>query len=694
MFLMAFLRSSRATVGRNALVMAGRVSAVVAASVLSASSLARSTADAGLRLSPMFGDHMVLQREVRAPIWGWAAPGQKVSVRVLAPDNVPTQAPDKFFSQPVVATADRDGKWMARLREMPAGGPWQVVVEAGETVTLSDVYFGDVWICSGQSNMEQGIGVSQNPVEEIAAADHPRLRLMTVPKTVAFSPQSTHGGTWAVCTPESVAKGGWGGFSAVAYYFGRQLLQDVDVPIGLVSTCWGGTVAEAWTSAEALSAMKEFRPAIQQVRAAAQNLAREMETQKVRMEAWFKWNDPGTSESPPWQSPDLDESMWKPAAVPGAWESAGLPDFDGLVWYRAEFVLTESQAAGGATLSLGAIDDADTTFVNGVEVGNTSVWDAPRSYSIGGSVLKRGRNVVAIRVLDTGGAGGLTGPAEALFVELADGRRVPLEGWKVRVAKPLARCSPVPVQLGNNPNIATVLYNGMIAPVAPFAIKGAIWYQGESNAGRAYQYRELLPTLIKDWRSRFGVGDFPFLIVSLANYMKRQPEPSEDWWAELREAQAMTAARFKNVGLAIAIDIGDADDIHPKNKQDVGKRLALQARRLAYGQTLAYSGPVYRSMKVVGNTIELSFDCAFNGLVARGDRLKGFAIAGADRKFVWADARIEGDRIVVSSPQVAKPVAVRYAWAANPDCNLYNGAGLPAVPFRTDQWPGLTAKSR
>jgi sialate O-acetylesterase len=411
-----------------------------------------------------------------------------------------------------------------------------------------------------------------------------------------------------------------------------------------------------------------------------------------RQAAWYRANDAGTSATIPWQSTLLDDSGWATMALPAAWEEAGLPGFDGVVWFRKEVELPASAVGKPMTLSLGTIDDQDATFVNGVPVGAMDTWNAMRSYAVPAGVARAGRNVIAVRVLDTSGAGGLTGKPEALTLQVEDGPAIPLAGpWRYKATADLTKAPPFPMSLGANPNLPTVLYNGMIAPVLPYAIKGSIWYQGESNAGRAWQYRTLLPTMIADWRQRFESGDFPFLIVSLANFMERKPEPSDSQWAELREAQAYTVQTVPKTGLAISVDIGDPVDIHPKNKQDVGHRLALAARKIAYGEKgLVASGPVFRGMAVEGNAIRLRFDNVGGGLVAKDGKLAGFAIAGADRKFVWAEARIDGDTIVVSSPAVPNPVAVRYAWADNPDATLFNKAGLPAVPFRTDDWPLTT----
>jgi sialate O-acetylesterase len=629
-------------------------------------------------LSPMFTDNMVIQRGIPAPVWGWAAPGQKVTV--------------SMEGRSATAAADGTGKWMARIGPFTAGGPYTLSISGPQNVTLKNVLVGDVWICSGQSNMEMGIGAVDNAEAEIKSADFPQIRLFTVQKKIALEPQDTLSGQWDVCTPQTVSSGGWAGFSAVGYFFGRELYKQLKVPIGLIHTSWGGTIAEAWTSAEACSTMPDFKPAVAQV-AAMRAASRGSFNMERAMADWWAKNDPGSQGGQSWNAATVTGD-WKAMNLPIHWEDAGLPDFDGIVWVRREIDVPAEAAGKEGVLNLGPIDDRDTTWVNGVKVGETGEYNVNRSYKVPAGTLKAGKNVIAVRVLDTGGGGGIYGAPNQLSLA-AGGTTIPLSGaWTYRAGALLARLTPAPINPDNNPNIATVLYNGMIAPVIPYGIKGAIWYQGESNAGRAYQYRTLLPTMIRDWRSRFEVGQFPFFIVQLANFMAVDPEPKNDAWPELREAQWMTAQSVGKSGIATAIDIGDATDIHPKNKQEVGRRLALNALAVAYGQKVEYSGPTYRSMKREGNRIQIAFDHLGGGLAAKGGKLTGFAVAGKDRKFVWADADIEGNSVVVWSPAVTDPVAVRYAWANNPVANLVNKAGLPALPFRTDQWPGVTATAK
>jgi sialate O-acetylesterase len=628
-------------------------------------------------LHPLFSDHAVLQRQVKVPVWGWSSPGAKVTVT--------------FGKQTKMATVQPDGRWSVRLDAMPASTePRDLIVTGSEqAVTIHDVLVGDVWLCSGQSNMEMGIGAC-NATTDIAQADFPQIRLLTVPHLIATSPVETVECHWSPCNPVTILQGAWGGFSAAGFFFGREVYQQVKIPIGLIHSSWGGTIAEAWTSGEGLKPLGDFDDRLKAVR--EQSTKKPVDYAAV-YESWCEHNDPGTKQG--WAKVECDTSSWKSVTMPQPFEQAGLPDFDGIVWFRRTFELPPDWAGKKLTLGLGSVDDIDTTWVNGVKVGQMNRYDLNRVYSVPAEVAKAGANVISVRVLDTGGAGGFTGKPEQMFIRVAGNGKESgqsLAGaWQMRDSAPLAKLpAPPTVPDANNPNVVTVLYNGMIAPLLPFAIKGAVWYQGESNAGRAEQYRKLLPAMIQDWRTHFGVGDFPFYIVQLAAFQPVAPEPRESDWAELREAQALTAKKVARSGLAVAIDIGDAADIHPKNKAEVGRRLAFCALANTYHKTIEWSGPSYKGMRKVDNEIRLSFDHVDGGLAAKGSDLQGFAIAGEDHKFIWAHAVIKGNTVVVSSPQIDKPVAVRYGWDINPVCNLYNQAGLPAVPFRTDDWPMVT----
>lgn len=622
-------------------------------------------------VSPLFTDNMVLQREKPIKVWGWLTPGENVTV--------------KLAGKSAKATADKTGKWLAVLPPMKAGGPYTMDVEEKKFITTySNLLIGDVWICSGQSNMEMGIGAAKDAEKEIAAANYPNIRLYTVPKKVAYSKENVTNGKWEVCTPQTVSANGWGGFSAVGYYFGRKLNQELNVPIGLIHTSWGGTIAEAWVSGESLATMNDFKGAVAQVAATAKDGDGDL---TMKMKKW--WLDNEGAPAKGYQNLDYsaDKSRWKTMKLPSTWETAGLPGFDGLVYFRREVEIPQASAGKEAVLSLGTIDDRDVTYVNGQMVGMMNQHLDNRVYKIPAGVLKAGKNVIAVTVLDTGGEGGIYGTADMLHLEM-DGHTYDLSGdWQYLKGEEFTRLKPVPVQMTNNPNVSTVLFNGMVNPLVPFAIKGAIWYQGESNAGRAEQYSRLLPTLIKDWRKQFEVGDFPFYIVQLASYMARDAEPKSDAWPLLREAQEMTATNVKNAGIAVAIDIGEANDIHPKNKQEVGRRLALDALAQTYGVKVAYSGPVYKAMKAENGNVIVQFSQLNGGLMTTDNApVKGFAVAGENKKFYWADARIVGNTVVVSSSWVKNPTAVRYAWGNNPDVNLVNKVGLPTVPFRTDRF--------
>jgi sialate O-acetylesterase len=635
---------------------------------------------AQIKLPALFSDNMLLQRNVKIPIWGTEKPGQKITV--------------KIHQHSKTTTADRNGKWRVNLAAMKAGGPYELTVSGTETITFKNVMIGEVWLCSGQSNMEMPLVSTWAPVNnfkaEVAAANYPDLRFFIVKRAKSTKPRAdVESEGWRVCDSISVKS-----FSATAYFFGRHLQQKLGVPVGLIQSAWGGTIVEAWTSRATLKTVPDMAGFVKLLETSPLDSIFDETTFAVKMAAWNRQLDEmdaaasknGTS----WNHPDFDDSAWPTMLLPQPWERAGLPAFDGIVKFRKVIQLPASFNKQNLHLNLGPIDDADVTYFNGVQIGAMSIYNQHRHYLVPANLLKAGENVIAVRVLDSGGNGGLYGKSEALNLLKDSTQAISLAGeWRYQLGAELQKLPPSPVA-PNTPNRPTVLYNAMIAPLVPFAIRGAIWYQGESNAGRAYQYRTLFPLLIKDWRARWGQGNFSFLFAQLANYQSVAKEPGDNDWAELREAQTM-ALSVPNTGMAVTIDIGDANDIHPGNKQEVGNRLALNARHLVYGENIAYSGPIYKSMKIEGNRIRLFFDHAQDGLMSKGgDKLQGFAIAGEDRKFVWAEAMIDGKTVVVSSSQVAKPMAVRYAWAINPACNLYNNAGLPASPFRTDAWPEIT----
>ena len=500
---------------------------------------------AAVRLPAVFSDNMVLQRGEPAPVWGWADAGEKITVR--------------FAGQEKTTEADDEGRWRLALDPLDASREPRTLTVAGEEATkLENVLVGEVWVCSGQSNMEWPVSASNNASEEIASADYPRIRLITVKKTVADQPRQDFEGEWVECSPQTV-----GSFSAVGYFFGRKLHKELNVPIGLIDSTWGGTPAEAWTRRQALENQDALDPLLERWRRSIEEYDAERATARYEEEL----------------------ERWKQAAA------------------KAE----------------------------------------------------------------------------------AEGTKPP--------GKPRRQNDPA-----DSPHRPAVLYNGMIAPLVPYAIRGVIWYQGESNASRAYQYRTIFPTMIRSWRRAWGQGELPFYFVQLANFMERKEEPGDSAWAELREAQLMTLRELPNTGMAVITDIGEAHDIHPRNKQDVGKRLARWTLAKDYGKDVVHSGPLFQRAEFKDGEVVLRFDHVGGGLVAKGDaltdeeqrELRGFAIAGADKQFQWADAKIEGDTVIVSHPDIENPKAVRYNWADNPAGNLYNEAGLPASPFRTDDWEGVT----
>ena len=621
-----------------------------------------------LRLPRLFGDGMVLQRDARVPVWGWSAAGRAVTVALDGAAQT--------------TRASASGRWRVTLPARRAGGPHRLVVRSGsDSVVLHDVLVGDVWVASGQSNMEFPLAGARNGAAEIAAADDRRIRQFKVPTSFARAPEEDlAGGSWAAADSQHA-----GSFSAVAYFFARDLRRTIDVPIGIINTTWGGSRIEPWMSRRALG--------LDSARWAAL-WAREEDSQRrfaARLRAKIgdiPTTDPGLVDGRAvWADPALDESGWQPIAVPALWETQGYDGLDGIAWYRTAFDLSADDAARGVRLGLGAIDDADITWVNGVEVGRTNNYSLPRVYDVPPRALRAGRNVVAVRVEDGGGGGGIWGDSAGVFLDVGGAHRPLRGGWKFRVGATSLQPD------GQHINkIPTVLYNKMVHPLLGFPIKGVLWYQGESNADSAAdarQYEALFKTMITSWRREWGVGEFPFLWVQLANFMAPDSQPpAQSAWAILRDAQTAALALPKTAQ-AVIIDIGEAQDIHPKNKQDVGARLALGARRVAYGEDVEYVGPTHRSHAVRGREVVVRFDHAGGGLVshAADGSVGGFAIAGADRRFVWADARIEGNTVIVSSPQVASPVAVRYAWGNDPTrASLYGRSGLPAVPFRTDAW--------
>lgn len=630
------------------------------------------TALADVQMPNVFGSHMVLQRRKPVPVWGWAVAGEKVTVTVN--------------NQTKTIKAGKDGKWQIKLDPMEAGGPYQMTVKGQKnSLTFDDVLLGEVWICSGQSNMEWPLRSAANAKTEIPAANYPNIRQLLVKKDLSLTPKENLEGTWSVCTPASAPD-----FTAVGYFFAKQLQQELNVPIGLINTSWGGTHSETWTSRKALSENDEFRSVADKLPASTEEVMKNGAERIQKLVQEQQGGFPTPNELKTWADPSLNTSQWKSMNVLGDWEWKGLPTLDGVVWFRKEVMIPESSTPKKVTLHFGPIDDQDSTYLNGQLVGSSSNRSV-RAYAIPDGLLKPGRNVIAVRVQDKGGSGGFMGEPDQLKLT-AENLSIPLAGdWQYRVAS-VYESSYKP-----GPNTyATQLFNAMLNPLIPYAIEGVIWYQGESNAGRAYQYRKAFPLMIQDWRQHWG-DDFPFLFVQLASYNASNGDSQRgSTWAELREAQTMTL-QLPKTGMAVTTDIGERSDIHPKNKEDVGKRLAAEAMRVAYQKSGISAGPMFDKLTIEGNQVIVHFTNTGGGLVVKDKYgyLKGFEIAGSDQKFNYAKADIRGNTIVVHADVVPAPVAVRFGWADdNGDSNLYNREGFPAVPFRSDTWKGVTEAAK
>jgi len=629
------------------------------------------------KLPKIFGDNMVLQRDRPIAIWGWADAGEKITIQ--------------FNKQNKELKAEKNGKWMTKLDAEPAGGPYQLIVIGKTVVTINNVLVGEVWICSGQSNMEmpiEGWGKINNYKQEIAAANYPQIRHFKVPNTVSLTPaEDITGGEWKICSPETA-----GDFTAVGYFFARELYNKLHVPVGLLNTSWGGTMIETWTSRGAFEKSDEFKTMIASMPTI--DLATLAKQKKDEMEASLKaipgaYDDHANPED--WKNESLNDNNWPHMKLPGLWEQQhmGLENLDGIVWFRKEVMISAEDAGKAGVLELSKIDDSDDSYVNGVRVGGMkNQYNENRRYTIPAGVLKEGKNSIAVRVEDTGGGGGIYGDSSDM--KLTVGNRVySLAGnWSFKIAT----VSGTNAGVGPN-SYPTLLFNAMVNPLIPFSMRGVLWYQGEANAGRSYEYRQAFPLMINDWRQHWGEGDFPFYFVQLASFNANNGNSENgSGWAELREAQTMTLS-LPNTGMAVTVDIGNSRDIHPKDKQDVGKRLAAIALNNVYGQPMEYSGPVYQSIKTDGNKIILTFTHANNGLMVKDKYgyIKGFEIAGKDQHFHYAKAYMDGNRVVVYNETVSEPIEVRYAWADDAgDANLFNNEGFPTVPFRTDQWKGVT----
>lgn len=628
---------------------------------------------ADVQLPQIFQSNMVLQRDVPVNVWGWASPGEEVTVTLSM--------------RTASVKAGKDGKWLVKLPALAAGGPYGMIVQGRNRIVLSDILVGEVWLCSGQSNMQWRVDQTGFEEKDTTFIQANQVRLFTVNIDTDYMPRDdVRSSGWKTLSKENV-----NAFSAVAYHFGKYLYQQLQVPVGLISDNLGATAVETWMSNEALMQFPQFGEILGPIVKEGKSFAAlNADFEKIKADWSRKYYYKGIGIDQQWFRPETDLSDWKPIKASGnTWESEpDLKDHDGAVWFRTSFDLPDDFKQENFPIGLMQIDDYDIAWVNGVKIGETYGRHNHRNYSVPTNTLKKKGNVLVVRVFDTGGIGGFT-------TSPFWGNKIIWGDWLYKKGEAIDAAKFRKPMLPNATPFSSpaVLYNANIAPLTSFALKGFIWYQGESNVDRAEEYRTLFPALIRDWRKQWGMGDLPFLFVQLANHYEEQSQPAESNWAELREAQAMTL-KLPNTGMASAIDIGEAADIHPKNKLDVGRRLGMAAMKTAYGEDIVSAGPSFRKMTIAGNRMTLEFDNVGGGLVTRDKYgyVRGFQVAGEDRKFYWAKASIEGDKVIVTSKEVAQPVAVRYAWSNNPGAlDLYNKEGLPATPFRTDEWKGVTA---
>ncbi|MBN1796414.1 MAG: hypothetical protein JW804_07060 [Sedimentisphaerales bacterium] len=632
--------------------------------------------NADVTLPAIISSNMVLQQDTDVPLWGWAEPNENIQVQ--------TSWGSRNFG--TSTKAGSGGDWEVKIKTPKAGGPYTITIKGNNSLELTNILIGEVWICSGQSNMEMPVGFVNNNYngvinyeEELTKADYPQMRFFDVKNEISLEPEKDCVGSWQICDSKTAYN-----FSAVGFFFGKKLHNELNVPIGLISSDWGGTPAEAWTSAECLEDVPGFEEYLELLKdpVKAKKAIAEYEQKLADRDKLIKEKDDGFVNL--WHKPDIDDSGWDTMNLPTNWEEAGLENFDGVVWFRKTIELSKDWTGKELTIELGAIDDEDITYFNGIEIGTMHDWSAIRKYKIPAELAKEGKNVISVRVYDGQSAGGMTGPAKNMKIYKADNQSqsIALDGiWKYSVGLDYKDIPQMPEQQQISYYKAPAnLYNAMLHPIIPFGIRGAIWYQGESNAGNPEQYKILFPAMIQCWRGNWMQGDFPFYYVQIAPYENYRTNS-----AFLREAQFETLS-LSNTGMVVTTDITNLRNIHPRNKQDAGKRLALLALAKNYGSEIVCSGPLYKSMEIQGDKIRLYFDYIGGGLTAQDGDLTDFTIAGADKKFVPAKAVIDGNTVVVSSDNIKEPVAVRFGFdnAATP--NFFNKAGLPASTFRTDDW--------
>lgn len=628
-----------------------------------------------IKLPKLISNGVVLQRDSKIPVWGWASPNEKITIH--------------FNKKNYKTTASNEGTWEIELPIMKAGGPYTMYISGKNSIEIKDILIGDVWLCSGQSNMEHQL--FRHDViyaNEIATANYPEIRHYKVPKTISISgeKEDLEGGNWQKAVGEEVNP-----FSVVSYFFAKKIYEKYHVPIGLINASVGGTPIEAWIPKEGYKTYPDILKIIEENKDTA--FVNSQKKAFPRDASVPKITDKGLIGEIPWYAVDFVPKKWRKINIPGYWEDQGIKDLNGVVWYRKDIDIQESMVGKEAKVFLGRIVDADELYINGALVGNTTYQYPQRRYTVPENLLKAGKNTFVIKVTNESGKGGFV--SDKPYCIFTEKDTVDLKGyWNYKVGdvfKPYDfsmfknNNDKEPVRRINPQNEPTSLYNAMVAPFKQVSLKGILWYQGESNSGQPEKYESYLNALVSGWRQVFNQPELPFIFAQLPNFMDVSYLPTESNWAEFREAQ-LKALSIPNTAMTVNIDLGEWNDIHPENKKDVGERMALAGLKLAYNQDLVYSGPLFKDYEIKGNKIIISFNHVGSGLINNdGDTLSEFAIAGEDKKFVWAQAKIEGDKVIVWSDTIENPKYVRYAWADNPDNpNLYNKEGLPASPFETN----------
>ena len=630
---------------------------------------------ANITLPQLVSNSMVLQRNTVLKIWGWADAGEKVSI--------------VFTGKKYDAIADAKGNWLINLPPQKAGGPFEMTITGKNKITLADIMIGDVWFCSGQSNMVLPMErVKERYPDEILNANYPEIRNFFIP--TASDMRRVHddlpASKWTAISPATV-----GTMGAATYFFAKKLYQKYHISIGIINASVGGTPAEAWVSADGFNGLEPYASKLVQFKDSSFYKSVPLQNNTQVNTKQIPDEDKGLTGPVKWFDTAFHPRKWHSFWMPGYWDDQGTKNLHGVIWFRKEIEVPQSMTGHLAKLFLGRIIDADEAYINGVKVGNITYQYPPRRYEVPANLLKPGKNSIVVRVTNTSGKGGFVPDKN---YSLTDGKeKIDLRGeWlyqvgRVQINNPVVFSGGIVAQ-----NEPSGLYNTMVAPAINYAVKGFLWYQGEANSGRPSDYSKIMTSLITDWRNKWNLGSLPFIYAQLPNFMERVYSPSESQWAELREQQLQTLT-VSNTAMTVNTDLGEWNDIHPLNKKDVGERMALAALKIAYNENIIHSGPIYQSLARKDNKIIVTFSNTGSGLTNYDEEpLSQFAIAGADKKFVWANARIEGNSVIVWNDEITDPMYVRYAWADNPEgANLYNKEGLPASPFRTDQ-PGDSKK--